>query len=680
MSKPKLTVGMATYSDFDGTFFSIQAARMYQDVEDVEFLVIDNNPDSEYGEATRGFCQSASSRHSPIRYIPYTENTGTTQTRQRLFDHAEGDWVLVMDCHVLLEAGALAALKHFYANCSQDEIKDLYTGPLLMDSLKFQQSHFEPEWREQMLGTWATAWINPEGVYKVGRNVDNMLELKTLNTDGPWEATNIPYAGHENVLYDTGYRIAGWGSDTTPFEVPGQGLGMFSSAKEHWLGFNPHFRSFGGEEIYIHWKYKKAGRKTTCLPFLKWNHRFGRVGGPKYPITVEGKMRNYILGYQELGMDLEPVRAHFVDNQGVNPKVWEYVIADPINFDPMDNPFRKNHPNTFMHNIKPEAKSNLGMPLPLVFDNLQTIALFLQTEGARDLDKHAPMLYALASECESAVEVTKRRESTAFLLAGLSRRRKCDDGECLVSGCKKTCVAPATLHSYQEERDSLLSLLASAVSTTAGRHLTYTDYAVQLDNPPAIQGEHDLLFIDTRHTYNRARAELQVYAPHIKKYIVMHDTAASGLKGDDGEKGLLFAIRDFLQDNPEWFVLHHTPEQYGLTVLCRLEEKRPETPIVIWPKSDAQGNACGAGQQLKKQLKRLGFEATEGCSCNLKAAEMDAKGPQWCRDNIEELLDWLKKEADARNRGFLFIRPVVKRVLLHAIREAEKEAAAGKCY
>ena len=33
-----------------------------------------------------------------------------------------------------------------------------------------------------------------------------------------------------------------------PFEIPMQGLGVFSCRTSAWLGFNPLFRGFGGEE------------------------------------------------------------------------------------------------------------------------------------------------------------------------------------------------------------------------------------------------------------------------------------------------------------------------------------------------------------------------------------------------------------------------------------------------
>jgi hypothetical protein len=90
-----------------------------------------------------------------------------------------------------------------------------------------------------------------------------------------------------------------------------QGLGVFSCRKSAWLGFHPQFRGFGGEEGYIHEKFRQAGRRCLCLPWLRWIHRFGRPGGVQYPLIVEDKLRNYVLGHAELGLDLAPVVEHF---------------------------------------------------------------------------------------------------------------------------------------------------------------------------------------------------------------------------------------------------------------------------------------------------------------------------------------------------------------------------------
>ena len=51
MRKRLLTVGMATYDDYDGVYFSVQALRMYNRLgNDMEIIVVDNNPDSPSGK------------------------------------------------------------------------------------------------------------------------------------------------------------------------------------------------------------------------------------------------------------------------------------------------------------------------------------------------------------------------------------------------------------------------------------------------------------------------------------------------------------------------------------------------------------------------------------------------------------------------------------------------------
>jgi hypothetical protein len=96
-----------------------------------------------------------------------------------------------------------------------------------------------------------------------------------------------------------------------PFPIPMQGMGVFSCRKSAWLGFNPNFRGFGGEEGYIHEKFRQAGRSTLCLPWLKWAHRFGKPDGVPFPLRVEDKIRNYMIGFIELKLPLEPIFDHF---------------------------------------------------------------------------------------------------------------------------------------------------------------------------------------------------------------------------------------------------------------------------------------------------------------------------------------------------------------------------------
>jgi Glycosyl transferase family 2 len=250
----ELTIGMATYNDFDGVYFSLQALRLYQDLDQTELLVIDN-----YGcEYTKKLVEKLPNG----RYIRAMNAIGTAAPRDLVFQEARGKAVLCCDCHVLFPPGVIARLKQFYRE--HPACQDLLQGPLLYDDGKRISTHFDPVWRAQMWGTWGT---DPRGRDPEGE----------------------------------------------PFEIPMQGLGVFSCLKSAWLGFHPDFRGFGGEEGYIHEKFRQAGRHCLCLPWLRWMHRFGRPSGVKYPLTVNDKLRNYVLGHTELGLDLAPVLYHFSD-------------------------------------------------------------------------------------------------------------------------------------------------------------------------------------------------------------------------------------------------------------------------------------------------------------------------------------------------------------------------------
>lgn len=673
MSKPKLTIGMATFDDFNGVYFSVQAHRMFQDSADCEFIVVDNNPDSEEGVATKNFVQSIQ-YNEQIRYVPFTESKGTSQTRNAIVELAEGEFVLITDPHVFLQANALRRIKSFVAEADDQMKANLFTGPLVYDGLNYVSTHFEcDEFRDQMLGTWATAWMHPDGTLIVTRQVNpGKVSMRPLNSPqgAAWSHTDIPWSGHEKALMDRGYKVWGMDSNDEPFEVPGQGFGMFLTSKKDWIPFNKDFRLFGGEECVHHEVYRQAGRKTICLPFAKWLHRFGRPGGPKYPLTLEGKVRNYLLGFAQLGLDQEPIRKHFVDEVKMPQARFDMIASDPVNFTPYTPPVRQ---------AEAMATSNLGHPLPATAQSLGDVVEFL-VRNPRDLDQHVNAFMKWTLGCDTAAEITKRRESTAFLLAALGRQQSCSKG-CGKQSCnREDCNRPAELYSWQEEADTLLGILQEFVKTHSGRPLSYTVAVALLDDPIPEIPKVDLLFLDTRHTGERLRTELQMYSPNVAKRILVHDTAVFGLVGENDTKGLWWAIKSFIADNPEWFVAEHTDMQYGMTVLSRVPEDKPEENTIRWPKTDSEGKPCGCGTNLKSFLKKIGIEATEGCSCNARAKAMDEQGPEWCRLNIETILDWLHEEANKRNMGTLFIRPVVKQVVYRAIRQAEKDIKSGNCY
>lgn len=91
---------------------------------------------------------------------------------------------------------------------------------------------------------------------------------------------------------------------------------MFSCETKNWLGFNENFKGFGGEEGYIHEKFRKNGGKAICLPNFKWTHRFNRPDGVKYRLVLEDRIWNYFVGWLELTQDpnhqiMVDIKEHF---------------------------------------------------------------------------------------------------------------------------------------------------------------------------------------------------------------------------------------------------------------------------------------------------------------------------------------------------------------------------------
>lgn len=93
------------------------------------------------------------------------------------------------------------------------------------------------------------------------------------------------------------------------------------------------------------------------------------------------------------------------------------------------------------------------------------------------------------------------------------------------------------------------------------------------------------------------------------------------------------------------------------------------SPALITPQQETTG---GPGTQLRRLLASIGIHPRgEACKCNERAREMDERGPEWCTENMDSILDWLEEEAHKRPlTGFLFSRMIAKRAVQLAIRRA----------
>jgi hypothetical protein len=271
-----LTIGMSTYDDFDGVFFTICSLKTYQNLQDVNILVIDNNPNSVEGKTTKQFIESINAT-----YIPFEEKKSTS-VRNEIFKQSTGKYTLCMDCHVLLCSNFIDNLLRYYSLYGSD-CKNIISGPLMNEQNNVCSTHFDPVWRNHMYGIW----------------------------------------GFDKDKYNLG----------KPFEIPMMGLGLFSCETKNWLGFNEYFKGFGAEEGYIHEKFRLNGGKAICVPQLKWLHRFYRPRGVSYPLNIEDRVWNYFIGWLELKNDpndkmMDDIKEHFYEsmNKESVDKIFEESV------------------------------------------------------------------------------------------------------------------------------------------------------------------------------------------------------------------------------------------------------------------------------------------------------------------------------------------------------------------
>lgn len=246
----KWTIGMPSYANLTEVWFTVENLLLYHEryMQDAEIIVIDNFGDPNLETYLRKHDQNH------VRYIRANEIQGVSYAKNKIFEHARGDQVLVMDSHILVQQGALDL------TIADD---NLYHGALLHAGNKKYSIEWLPKWRANMWGIWG----------------DSCTKDK------------LP---------------------TEPKEIWAMGAGFFACKRESWLGFNPGFRGFGGETGYIQEKYRQAGRKVFYHPKLIWKHLFfNEARKIPYPVHLKDRINNYMLGFNELGLDTNPIYEHF---------------------------------------------------------------------------------------------------------------------------------------------------------------------------------------------------------------------------------------------------------------------------------------------------------------------------------------------------------------------------------
>ena len=262
---PYITIGMASSNNPQEVWWTCQALRLYQDLEDCELLVIDNSDSS----TVQKIC-----RDVKVRCITYTDVRGTAMPRNKVFECANGNFVLCIDSHVFLWPEAISKLRKWVKK-NYNAARCLIHGPIVMSNLESAFFNYEDQWRAGMWGIWP-------------KKPARTFEMNEL-----------------------------------PKQINLMACGLMGCRKDSWLGFCSKCQGFGGVEGVLHQKYKKAGRKILSLPFLKWCHYFAPT---KKVSDITDRVINFIHGFKELKMEYPK---EFINEFGISIiRKCERVIND----------------------------------------------------------------------------------------------------------------------------------------------------------------------------------------------------------------------------------------------------------------------------------------------------------------------------------------------------------------
>jgi hypothetical protein len=310
---------------------------------------------------------------------------------------------------------------------------------------------------------------------------------------------------------------------------------------------------------------------------------------------------------------LQDVYEHFVKNGKMPEHEWNELVNDPEHtLSPTgqaDNP---------ASGCGCSAKNQTPSPgvaitsLPQYHDKVK--------QRKRDLNEHMDKLAELARDCNTIVEFSTRKESSIAFLAGLHEG--------------------GTLISYNDEHDPALAALTKSENTPSYLHKKL--HSTDVDSIP---DDTDMVFInERRHTYGEVSYCLDKFGVKARRYIVLHNTEIFREKDAVGQAGLLVAVRDWFKGHPEWSVIYHTTNQYGLTVLgCQPQDKPKKPGVLTLAKNFAHHLAEHAADGFKKVSKETYEHRLSICSiCPLRADDSCSV----CGCKLGDKAAWNSSECD----------------------------------
>jgi hypothetical protein len=83
------------------------------------------------------------------------------------------------------------------------------------------------------------------------------------------------------------------------------------------------------------------------------------------------------------------------------------------------------------------------------------------------------------------------------------------------------------------------------------------------------------------------------------------------------------------------------------------------------PQTLEEQDPDGPGTKLSQMLEKIGIKSSPTCSCKARARLMNEKGYEWCEQNVDTIVGWLREEATKRKLPFVNIagKILIKRAI-----------------
>lgn len=561
---------------------------------------------------------------SKVKYDRIIGPPSACKYKDRAVRLATSEFCIVCDTHVLFYADTIRRLMGHFT--FYRDTNDLITGP----------------------------------VFKAHDHI--MATNQMLYANEPYKVPKDATVRHGVVMRGGTYGVwvtdpRGLDPDGEPFEIMQNGTGAMAFRRAAWPGVLPSFNGHGGTETWIMESFRRNGGRVLCAPWFRWVHQWGRPG-------MATRTR-------------EAIKAALATMPSTPTRKLIETLANDIGKSRYD-----------MLGWKQKVHNTLTAAVDLGRTDLYDAAMEEFTRGGPNgrgvCPKSAKEVAAKIPRVGLYDELLKEWQSHGGNPSGAICRRLFNQLETLCRRMPKSRVL--------EFGSGLSTLLFQRLKMNA---TSIEDSRMWFERLRPLVPDVRLVHSPLEHTASGQWYDWRPDANEAYDVILIDGPIGEGASSP-GRLAAKHFIADVLSPTSLVFLddTHRHREQelsdsiaamYGFRVTRHRDGGRAYDVLAVNPTSPTFDD--GPGTELARILhERFDIEVLTTCGCRGRIREMNWRGPQWCRENIETIIGWLhdgaqKWKASQRGVAGLWIslipefaeRAYIRRLVHEAIEMADRE-------